>query len=502
MTEQLSASISLDRRRTVGTISPNIFGGFIEHMGRCVYEGIYEPGSPHADADGIRVDVRNALRDMGVTIMRYPGGNFLSGYEWTDGIGPKEKRPKKRDLAWKSTETNQFGTHEFMDYCAYLGSEPMLGVNLGTGTIQSAGNYVEYVNAPTGTYWADLRAANGRKDPWGVTWWCLGNEMDGPWQIGHLNADDYGKKAREAAKIMKWHDPSIKLVLAGSSSNDMPTYPTWDRTILEHCYDLVDVLSMHYYATNNKNDTPSFLALAVDFEAYIETLASTIRYVKALKRSDKMVKLSWDEWNVWYKARLDSDMDGSWTERPHLIEEVYNLEDALVVSQWMNVFMRKCDVLEMACMAQMVNVIAPILTKKDAMLLQSIYYAFKMHATRAKGVSLDSFVSVATTPTAKYGDVPMLDVAASWDATTSTGSCFVVNRSLDKSITVTISYADGQAPVQAVRAESIYGTDPKAHNTYENPGVVTTREIPVQTSAQGITITLPPLSSTAIDMRS
>jgi alpha-N-arabinofuranosidase len=244
------------------------------------------------------------------------------------------------------------------------------------------------------------------------------------------------------------------------------------------------------------------LALAVDFEAYIETLASTIRYVKALKRSDKMVKLSWDEWNVWYKARLDSDMDGSWTERPHLIEEVYNLEDALVVSQWMNVFMRKCDVLEMACMAQMVNVIAPILTKKDAMLLQSIYYAFKMHATRAKGVSLDSFVSVATTPTAKYGDVPMLDVAASWDATTNTGSCFVVNRSLDKSITVTISYADGQAPVQAVRAESIYGTDPKAHNTYENPGVVTTREIPVQTSAQGITITLPPLSSTAIDMRS
>jgi alpha-N-arabinofuranosidase len=501
MAEQLNANIALDRRRVIGTISPNLFGGFIEHMGRCVYEGIYDPGSPHADNDGIRVDVRDALKAMGVTIMRYPGGNFLSGYEWTDGIGPKEQRPKKRDLAWKSTETNQFGTHEFMDFCDYLGSEAMLGVNLGTGTIQSAGNYVEYVNAPTGTYWSDLRAANGRQEPWGVTWWCLGNEMDGPWQIGHLNADDYGKKALEAAKIMKWHDPSIKLILAGSSSNDMPTYPAWDRTILEHCYDHIDVLSMHYYAMNGVNDTPSFLALAIDFEAYIETLASTIRYVKALKRSKKTVKLSWDEWNVWYKARLDSDMDGSWTERPHLIEEVYNLEDALVISQWMNVFLRKCDVLEMACMAQMVNVIAPILTNTNQMLLQSIYYAFKQHATRAKGVSLDSFVTVATTPTKKFGDVPLLDVASSWDTDTNTGACFIVNRSLDQAITVTISYMDGQAPVRGVHAEAVYGTDPKAHNTFEQPNVITTRTIAVETTAQGIVLTVPPLSATAVDVR-
>lgn len=499
MPSALTAQVGLDRRRVVGHISPYVFGGFIEHMGRCVYEGIYDPGSPHADAHGIRLDVLDALKQMGVTIMRYPGGNFLSGYDWRDGVGPKAQRPRKRDLAWKSIETNQFGTHEFMDFVARLGAEPMLGVNMGTGDIALASAYIEYVNAPAGTYWADQRVANGRKEPWGVKWWCLGNEMDGPWQIGHLDAVEYGKKALEAAKMMRWNDDTVKLVLAGSSSVGMATYPMWDRTILELCYDHVDVLSMHYYAGNRNDDTPSYLALTREFETYVDSLASTINYVKAVKRSKKQVKLSWDEWNVWYK---NMEMDGKWSVAPHLIEEVYNLEDAVLVGAWLNVFLRKCDVLEAACLAQMVNVIGPLLTTKDGMLKQSIYYPFQMVASRAKGDSLDVWVDSPLYSSKKEADVPMLDVSASWDAETETGGVYIVNRNLKKPITVTISVNDGLKPMIATGGETLWGTDPKAFNTFNAPNVVVSAPLTNIKSQKGkITVTVPPLSTSAIDVR-
>lgn len=498
MAEQLTARVSLDRRRTVADISPYLFGGFVEHMGRCVYEGIYDPVSPHADTDGIRVDVLEALQEMGVTIIRYPGGNFLSGYDWRDGVGPKAERPRKRDLAWMSVETNQFGTHEFLDYCKRLGADPMLAVNMGTGDIALASAYVEYCNAPAGTYWADKRVANGQREPWGVKWWCLGNEMDGPWQIGHLDAVEYGKKALEAAKMMRWQDPSIKLVLAGSSSIGMATFPTWDRTILEICYDHIDVLSMHYYAGNRTDDTPSYLGLASTFEAYVTTLASTIQYVKALKRSKKDIKLSWDEWNVWYK---NMQMDGKWQEAPHLIEEVYNLEDALVVAQWMNVFLRKSNVLEAACMAQMVNVIAPILTNTNQMVKQSIYYPFKMMASRARGKALDVYVDVATYSTESTPNIPYIDVSASWDEAREQGACFIVNRHLSESITVTIDIADAQSPLKAVNGEVVAGTDPKAHNTFDQPNAVVSQPFSgMSGQGQQIVVTVPPLSATAFDL--
>jgi len=499
MPSALTAQVGLDRRRVVGHISPYVFGGFIEHMGRCVYEGIYDPGSPHADAHGIRLDVLDALKQMGVTIMRYPGGNFLSGYDWRDGVGPKAQRPRKRDLAWKSVETNQFGTHEFMDFVARLGAEPMLGVNMGTGDIALASAYIEYVNAPAGTYWADQRVANGRKEPWGVKWWCLGNEMDGPWQIGHLDAVEYGKKALEAAKMMRWNDDTVKLVLAGSSSVGMATYPMWDRTILELCYDHVDVLSMHYYAGNRNDDTPSYLALTREFETYVDSLASTINYVKAVKRSKKQVKLSWDEWNVWYK---NMEMDGKWSVAPHLIEEVYNLEDAVLVGAWLNVFLRKCDVLEAACLAQMVNVIGPLLTTKEGMLKQSIYYPFQMVASRAKGDSLDVWVDSPLYSSKKEADVPMLDVSASWDAETETGGVYIVNRNLKKPITVTITVNDGLKPVVATGGETLWGTDPKAFNTFSAPNAVVSAPLTNIKSQKGkITVTVPPLSTSAIHLR-
>ncbi len=369
----MTSKLLIERDRSIGDIDPHIFGGFLEHMGRAIYQGIYEPNSSFANEHGYRKDVMAALKELAPTMIRYPGGNFLSGYHWLDGVGPKEKRPRKRELAWQSIETNQFGLNEFMHYCHEINTEPMLGVNLGTGSIEEAASMVEYCNAPSGSQFADLRQSHGFKKPYAVKKWCLGNEMDGPWQIGHLEADEYGRKAREAAKMMKWQDDSIQLILCGSSNTAVPTYPAWDRQVLETCWEQVDYLSMHYYANNNDNDTPSFLASAVALEAFVDTLEGTLRYVQAQQRSKHQVYLSWDEWNVWYK---NMETQGNWTEAPHLLEEVYNLEDALVVAQWMNVFLRRCDVIKMACLAQLVNVIAPILTSPQGLLRQTIFYPF------------------------------------------------------------------------------------------------------------------------------
>ena len=395
------ARIYVDNNRTIGDISPFLFGGFAEHMGRCIYGGIYDPTSPHADEQGLRRDVLAALQELNYRIMRYPGGNFLSGYHWMDGVGPLQQRPRRRDLAWKSIESNQFGVNEFMEFCRRINTVPMLGVNMGTGTIEEAASLVEYCNGVAGSAFADLRVAHGHRQPHNVQYWCVGNEMDGPWQIGHLDAAEYGLKAREAAKMMRWHDPSIKLILCGSSSNSMATYPEWDRVTLETCWEHVDYLSMHRYVGNPDNDTASYLGLTEDLEGQIDTLSGVLRYVKAKLRSKRNVYLSWDEWNVWYKAR---NMDGQWTEAPHLIEEVYNLEDALLVAEWLSLFLRKCDVLKVACIAQIVNIIAPLLTTTDRLLKQSTFYPLVLFSRYAAGAALDLLVQAPTYTTKRFGD--------------------------------------------------------------------------------------------------
>jgi alpha-N-arabinofuranosidase len=495
--DQHSARVLLDTERTIAPISPLLFGGFAEHMGRCVYGGIYDPASPHADEQGLRRDVLDALRAIGYTTIRYPGGNFLSGYRWQDGVGPKEKRPQRRDLAWQSVETNQFGTDEFMGFCQTLGAAPMLGVNLGTGTIEDAAALVEYCNAPVGTRFADMRAANGQREPYGVPLWCLGNEMDGPWQIGHLDALSYAKKAREAAKMMRWHDPSIKLVLCGSSTTTMPTYPEWDRIALEHCYDQVDYLAMHYYAGNWDGDTPSYLALARHFEEHIDTLAATIRYVRALRRSTHEVLLSLDEWNVWYKDRSGR---GGWQIAPPLSEELYNLEDALVVAQWLNVFLRRADVLKIACLAQIVNTISPLTTRGDALLRQTTYYPLLLVSRLARGVALDALVSSPHHETLKCGEVPLLDVAASYEAEAGRGAIFVVNRSLNETVATEFVW-HGAAPQRVVSVHQIAGEDPKAVNTFDAPEAI----VPValaggRVDAGRFGLRLPPLSFTVLEV--
>jgi alpha-N-arabinofuranosidase len=490
-----SAQLYLDTRRTIGEISPLLFGGFAEHMGRCIYEGIYDPRSPRADERGLRRDVLAALRELNFRIIRYPGGNFLSGYCWLDGVGPRDKRPARRDMAWRSIETNQFGTDEFMEFCHLLDTQPMLAVNLGTGTIAEAANLVEYCNGTPGTYYADLRVANGHPKPYDVQYWCLGNEMDGPWQIGHLDMDEYGRKAREAAKVMKYQDPSLKLILCGSSSALMPTFPEWDRVALETCWEQVDYLSMHYYADNRDGDTTSYLARAAHFESYVDTLAATLRYVKSKQRSQHDVYLSWDEWNVWYK---NQEMDGRWTQAPHLIEEVYNLEDALVVAQWLNVFLRKCDVIKIACLAQIVNVIAPILTTRDGLVKQTIFYPIKLASKFARGQALAVATKAPAISTKRFGDMPALDAAASYDPATGQSAVFVVNRSQTDALSTEIIW-QSETPREIGGVYQVAGSDVKAINSFEHPDTIVARQIAGgKMDGNKLCLQLPPLSFTVV----
>ena len=498
MTNDETARIDIDTNRVISQISPLLFSGFAEHLGRCIYGGIYDPGSPLADANGFRRDVLAALRELNFRSMRYPGGNFVSGYNWQEGIGPKHLRPRRRELAWKSLESNHFGTDEFLHFCRDINSEPMLAVNLGSGSIEGASNLVEYCNARPGSLYADMRVSNGQRDPWGVKYWCLGNEMDGPWQIGHLNAEDYGKKAREAAKLMRLQDPAIQLVLCGSSSSRMPTYPEWDRVSLELCWEHVDYHSMHYYAGNHDGDSASYLALAAEFEAYVDALEGVLRYVKARTRSRREVYLSWDEWNVWYK---NQEKDGGWSEAPHLLEEVYNLEDALVVAQWLNVFLRRADVLKIACLAQIVNVIAPILTRPDGLLKQPTYYPIMLFSQMAKGDSLDLHVEAPRRETRQFGDMPLLDVSSSLDRAAGVNSIFIVNRSLSESVPVELHWQD-VAPQRIVSARQLAGDDPKAANSWEQPETLVSRAIDAPPIVDGrAEVQLPPLSFTALAVK-
>nr|AKN19924.1 arabinofuranosidase [Deinococcus cellulosilyticus] len=489
------AQILLDTHRTISEISHYIFGGFAEHMGRCIYEGIYDPQSPLSDENGIRRDVMDALKELNFRSIRYPGGNFVSGYNWEDGIGPRENRPVKRDLAWRSIETNQFGTDEFMKVCAELKTEPMMAVNLGTGSIQDAANIVEYCNLEGGTHYSDLRIKNGAEKPYGVKFWCLGNEMDGPWQVGQLSAEDYSKKAVQAAKAMKLIDPSIQLIACGSSSSLMNSYPEWDRIVLEETWDQIDYLSMHYYASNREEDTASYLAYTREFEDHLQTLAATIRYVKAKKRSQKDVFLSWDEWNVWYR---EMNGNGEWQQAPHILEEVYNLEDALVVAQWMNVLLKHSNVLKMASIAQVVNVIAPIMTRRDGMFKQTIYYPFLVFSKHASGQALSLHVASDQYETKKHGLVNLLDASASFDASQNEGAVFLVNRSQDEELETEIVF-QGRVPTSVRVAHQLAGSDPKAHNSFEEPEKLTLQTIEAGEIKDGkLVLKLPALSFSAV----
>ena len=466
------ARIYVDTRRTIAPLDRNLFGSFLEHLGRAIYEGIYDPGSKLSDGNGFRKDVLNEIRQLGVPIIRYPGGNFVSGYNWLDGVGPPQNRPRTLDKAWDTIESNQFGTNEFLAWCRAVGTQPLMGLNLGTGTPEDAAALVEYCNVGKGTRWSELRRQHGIPDPYNVQHWCLGNEMDGPWQIGHMSATEYGLKAADAARQMRYVDSSLKLIACGSSGPLMPTYLEWDREVLEQCYQYVDGLSLHRYFGNGDretgNDTSKYLAMNLSMERQIAETVAVCDLVRGHKRSPKKLWLSFDEWNVWYRARGGDAADGHRQEAPHLLEEVYNLEDALLVGGLINSLMRNADRVKLACLAQLVNVIAPIMTDANGLFQQTIYYPYSWALQFAKGAVLNLLVESSTYEVSGLDQVPHVDVAGSLDGNDGKLSLFILNRDLSKAHDVEVVWEDA-APARAISASLLTGDDLKASNSFAAP---------------------------------
>src|SRR5262245_11179066 len=492
-----------------GDFDRRVLGSFLEHLGRAVYTGVYEPSSRLADAKGFRTDVAREVKELGVPIVRYPGGNFVSGYNWLDGVGPKAQRPVVLDRAWNSLETNQFGTNDFIEWCGVVGAEPLLGMNFGTGTVEMAVAYVEYCNLDRGTRWSELRRSQGYEKPHNVRYWCLGNEMDGPWQIGQLQAREYGRKARDAAKQMRVIDPDLQLIACGSSGTFMPTYLTWDREVLEECYDQVNGVSLHAYYGNTKewsgNSTARYLAMNLDMDRHIHEIAAVCDYVQGLQRSSKRLWLSFDEWNVWYRARAGDATNGRRAAAPRLLEEVYNLEDALLVGGFVNTLLRNSDRVRVACLAQLVNVIAPLVTNDSGVLRQSIYYPYAWALRCARGHVLDVRVEAETYPITAAGlqadfarndQVPFVDVVATRDAANGQAGVLMLNRDLDGERELVLEWRDA-TPTRVLFCETLTGPDLTAVNTFEQPRRVAPQRLEPPAPGTRMTFRLPPRSYTA-----
>ncbi len=499
----VEVSIDLRRAREVGPVRRRTFGSFVEHLGRCVYGGIYEPGHPSANADGFRLDVLELVRELGVSTVRYPGGNFVSGYRWEDGVGPRERRPRRLDLAWRSVETNEIGVDEFAAWCRLAGCEPMMAVNLGTRDTQAALDLLEYCNHPGGTHWSDLRAQHGSAEPHGIRMWCLGNEMDGPWQLGHRSAAEYGAIAARTAAAMKMYDSSLELVVCGSSGSDMPTFGAWEREVLEQAYDNVDYISCHAYYEERDGDRESFLASALDMSSFIEAVVATADHVASRRRADRKINISCDEWNIWYLSREPSlaEVNRDWPVAPRLLENVYSVLDAVVFGSLLMTLLRHSDRVTAACLAQLVNVIAPVMTEPGGPAWrQTTFYPFSLTSALASGVVLAPDVDAPHHATARFPSVPMVDAVATVDS--DRAAVFLVNRSLAEEASVTLALPDG-APEGVARCVSLADTNLDATNSASAPLRVAPR--PNRTAASPapgtLTVTLPPASWTAFDLR-
>jgi alpha-L-arabinofuranosidase len=464
-----SAKMIVDKDFTIGEVDKRIYGSFIEHLGRAVYGGIYEPEHPSADDQGFRTDVLEMVKELQVPIVRYPGGNFVSGYDWLDGVGPKEQRKRRLELAWRTVEPNQVGLNEFVEWAKRANTEVMWAVNLGTQGIDEARNVVEYANHPNGSYWSDLRIEHGYKEPHKIKTWCLGNEMDGPWQIGHKTAQEYGRLALETAKVMKWTDPSIELVACGSSSRTMATFPEWESTVLDHTYEHVDYLSLHQYYGNPNNDTPTFLARSLEMDEFIKTVIATCDYVKAKKRSKKNMFLSFDEWNVWFHSHAQDRKLEPWQIAPPQLEDIYTHEDALLVGCMLISLLKRADRVKMACLAQLVNVIAPIMTANGGgAWKQTIFYPFLHASVFGRGNALIPLIDSPKYDTKDITDVPYLEAIAVHNEEQNEVTVFAVNRDLENGLPLQVDLRSfgGCRLLEHIVLES---DDLKATNTLEQP---------------------------------
>ena len=462
------AKIIIDKDFQVSPIDKRIYGSFIEHLGRAVYEGIYQPDSPFADEQGFRKDTLEVVKELGVPVVRYPGGNFVSGYKWEDGVGPRDQRPKRIDLAWSVVETNEVGLNEFTDWAKKADCDVMMAINLGTRGVAEAMELLEYCNLDQGTYYSELRKQHGYEKPHNIKLWCLGNEMDGPWQIGHKTAQEYGRLANETAKVLKGIDPSIELVVCGSSNSGMPTFGDWEATVLEHCYDSVDYISLHTYYGDGDHDTPTFLANNLDMDRFITDVASICDYIKAKKHSNKTIHLSFDEWNVWYHSHEQDQKLERWTQAPHQLEDVYDLQDALLVGSMLITLLRHADRVKIACMAQLVNVIAPIMTSDTGVWRQTIYYPYWLTTKYGRGTVLQTQVDVPTYKNKKYGDVPYVDCVAVHHEEAEELVLFAVNKNLEEDIQLNMDLRQF-AEYEIIEHVVLQDEDLYAVNTEENP---------------------------------
>lgn len=470
-----TAQCIVNKHFKISAIDERIYGSFIEHMGRAVYTGIYQPEHATADEQGFRHDVIDTIQQLNVPIIRYPGGNFVSGYDWKDGIGPQQERPTRLDYAWFSLETNQFGINEFADWARKAGTEGMIAVNLGSGTPQEAGYLAEYCNIEQGTYWSDKRREHGYQQPHNFKVWCLGNEMDGPWQTCALTAEQYADKARETAKILKWVDPNIELVACGSSSKEMATFPEWDRTVLEACYEHVDYISLHRYY-EYEGDKASFLAAYHDLDDFITTIKATADYAKAKHRSDKTMMLSLDEWNVWYIKHMDTKR---WQWAPSIAEDVYSLLDALVVGGLLTTIVNNADRVKMACLAQLVNALAPIHTDpQGGVLRHATYYPFQQVSNYGRGEVYKNRVVCDCIDTDKYGQVAELATLTTFDSQTNELAFFVLNIHLEEDIDLQLRLEEF-GELMLLEQQVLTGEDLFAVNSFENPNKVVPQHIDV-----------------------
>lgn len=499
-----NARIKFDTDRIIGEVDKNLYGNFVEHLGRCVYGGIYEPGSVLSDANGFRKDVMEAVKELNVSLVRYPGGNFVSNYHWLDGVGPKSERVPRMELAWARLETNEFGTNEFIKYCRAVGTEPYLSVNMGTGTIEEAQRWVEYCNVKDGPYYAELRKKHGFPEPYDVKYWSLGNEMDGEWQMGHLNAEDYTKKAMEAAKLMRLTSPDIKLIATGSSNYRPHADPDyWNRTIITNLKDVADYIALHMYVGNPENNYYNFLATPLVMEQRTNIVRGMIN--EAMQKADRgnrpPMYIAWDEYNVWYRARTPEASKGT-----RALEEKYNLEDALVIGGFLNVFIRNADIVKMANMAQLVNVIAPIFAEEKGMFRQTIYFPVELFARNMHGKSLDLLVDCPTYKTEEFNigpgeattkqpKVPYLDVSASYD--NGEVVIMVVNRNKDNPIKTDIICQSGVFN-GALQVFEINAPDIKAANDFGIENVKTVSKPDLKANGNTVTYSFPAHSLTMI----
>jgi alpha-N-arabinofuranosidase len=495
------ARLTVDPAFTVGPVRRATFGSFVEHLGRCVYTGIYEPGHATADANGFRGDVLELVRELGVSTIRYPGGNFVSAYRWEDGVGPVDERPTRLDPAWHSLETNAFGLNEFMEWTRASGTEPMMAVNLGTRGIQEALDLLEYANGTEASAMAQLRRSHGREEPYGITMWCLGNEMDGPWQIGHKTAQEYGRIARETARSMRSVDPNLTLVICGSSSSTMPTFGEWEHTVLSEAYDEVDLISAHAYY-REALDLPSFLASAVDMDHFIASVTATADAVGAARKSKKRINISFDEWNVWYHAEEDPAVvtGGAWPQAPHMEEDVYTVADAVVVGNLLISLLRNTDRVHSASQAQLVNAIAPIMTAPDgAAWKQTIFHPFALTSRHAAGTVLQTVLKSDSYDTDRFGEVDLVDAVATHDADTGELALFLVNRATDDATELTLSLTPFGPDARVTEALSFSSDDPHWRATEEDStSVLPVSNYSVALDGGSLSITLPTISWTMV----